>query len=278
MSNITKNEELNKSIDVMLEEIFAVKSSETVNKSEALDWWKDNKTKADEVVNQAPSMEKDESRNAGRPKQISDVPQNDTDGRRASDYDSAIVEDRDQENEPEETKQSPAIDQMSSQGHIAQSPKAPQEAPFRRSLSEQEFAEYEELKKAKTAQEESKKQEELKKSQEILIKSAVESALSSVKKENDELKKSMMEQSALIKAIASQPRQSKSITNVQALEKSMQPQERDATSFSKSEILDAAEELYKAGSIPMEAVIEIDNTGSVLNPAHKRLIEKKLQG
>src|SRR5689334_1375753 len=94
---VEQTDELNKSIDTLLDEVFG--EPETTEKS--IDIAKDAKTTADAVMSGVPSGQKDESRGAGRPKQISDVPQNDMDGRRESEYDDAIAE-ASGDKEPEE--------------------------------------------------------------------------------------------------------------------------------------------------------------------------------
>ena len=123
MSNENTNiEELNKSIDALIDDIFS-EEEEVVEKS--IDIVQDNKATADEAVNQAPKAQKDESRGAGRPKQVSDVPQMDMDGRRESKYDDSTTENENKEDEPEETKQSQSMDQTQDKKRIASKPKAP---------------------------------------------------------------------------------------------------------------------------------------------------------
>lgn len=272
-------EKLEKSIDELIEDVFG----EEVVKSEEIYHYSDSKTTADAVMSEVPSSEKDESRGAGRPKQISDVPQKDQDGRRASEYDASISEDEsDKGEEPEETKkQSQPMDQSIDAHRFAASPKM-KDPRLSKSISEEEYAEFEAFKKAQVEAKETAKKEELKKAEELrkveaesLVKAAVEKALSPIKKENEELKKSILEQNTLIKAMASQPQRAKSVTGIDVLEKSKE-EVRGQESVSKAEKLDAAEELFKAGQIPMEAIVELDNTGTIYNPEHRRLIEKKL--
>lgn len=285
------NEELIKSIDALLDEVF----SDTVEKGSPLDLADDNKTTADAAVSKAPSMQKDEARGAGRPKQISDVPQNDTDGKRASAYDDAIAEDSGAKEPDEAKKQSKAIDQVSSQGHMAAGSKAPSQAPFKKSeeasydretiqVTPEEYELLKQLKKsqAEAAQkakeaEELKKAESSKKEQEELVKSAVAAATSKLARENEELRKSFAETNALIKAMASQPQRSKSITGIDALEKSVAPEEKGAETFSKSEILDAAFELAKSGKIASTVVSEIEMTNRCSDSEARAKIEKYLE-
>lgn len=289
-------EELNKSIDALIEDIFSEETEDNkVEKASPIDIAQDAKTTADAAVNQAPSSQKDESRGAGRPKQISDVPQTDMDGRRDSEYDASTTENENKEDEPEETEQSPSIDQTSEgKGRMkGEKAAAPKNAPFKKSetgdskpesLSDEEWQEFQEFKKSKmeAKQEELRKSEELKKmeakkEQEELIKSAVYAALEPLKKENEELKKSFNEQSELIKAMASQPKRPKSITGIEQLEKSMDG-ETTPTTFSKSEKLDAAFELAKSGKISDTIVSELEMTGYVSDPEARTQIEKYLYG
>lgn len=273
--------ELNKSIDTLLDEVFGEISIE-----KSIDIAGDAKTTADAAISQAPSMQKDEARGAGRPKQISDVPQNDMDGRRESQYDGAIA-DASGEKEPEEADQSPSIDQGSSKGRINEKPSSPKVAPFKKSVevSEEEFEAFEAFKKAQSeAADKAKRDEELKKAevvkreQEELVKSAVDRATESLRKENESLRKSFDETQALIKAIASKPQRPKSITGIDALEKSVAPEDKGSETFSKSEMLDAAFDLAKSGKIPADAVTELEMTNRIADAEVRALIEKKLQG
>jgi hypothetical protein len=268
---------LTKSIDSMIDDLFEDK----VEKGLGIDLAADSKTTADAAIASAPSMEKDESRGAGRPKQISEVPQKDEDGKRDGEYDASISEDEsDKGDENEEAKkQAPSIDQTSEKGRLGgEKSKAPESAPFRKSLSEEEYAEFVAFKKSQTEAEELRKAETAKKEQETLVKSAVAAATESIRKENEILKKSITETQELVKAMASQPRQSKSITGIQSLEKSMAAEEKGEESFSKSEVLDAAFELAKAGKIRDEVVSEIEMTGRCADPSARAAIERKLSG
>lgn len=284
------NEDLNKSIDTLLNDIF----SEDIEKASAIDIAGDSQTKADAVVAKAPKSQKDESRGAGRPKQISDIPQVDADGSRDGEYDAKITENENKESEPDEAKkQAKAIDQVSKEGHKSGASKAPAMKPFKKSengeaeeLSDEEYKEFQEFKKSKVEAakvEELKKAEDLRKAddekQETLIKSAVSAATDDLRKSMDMLQKTNTEQAELLKAMAGRPQRPKSVTGIEQLEKSADPALNEGSqSFSKSQMLDAAEELYKSKEIPMEAVVELDNTGTVYDPRVRKLIEKKLQG
>jgi len=245
------DEKLNKSIDALIDELF----SENVEKSVQIA--KDAKMTADEAMAQVPKAP-----NPGHPlKQISDVPQTDTDGARAKEYDSAISE-KGKEDDQEES------DQVAPPKNLKKSTE----------LSEEEYAEFQAFKKSK----EVAKVEELKKAEEDkienLIKSVVEKTASKYEVKIDELSKSLNEQRELVKAMASQPQKSKAITNLQVLEKSTgnNGQSSRSESFTKSEILDAAEELVAKGQLSMDSVIELEQTGHLYNPNHRKLIEQHL--
>lgn len=279
------DEKLEKSIDELLDEVF----SESFQKGDALDLAQDSSKTADEALKQVPKAQSDESRGAGRPTQISDIPQTDMDGAREGEYDDKISENEGKEDQPEEAKkQAQAIDQSSDKGHMSSKPSSPKMAPFKKSEDEVVVSkeEYEAFQAFKKSQEEAKaeelrkseaaKEEELKKSQEALIKSAVESAVSSLRKENQDLRKSFEESQVLLKALSDTPEAPKSITHVQAIEKSSSPSEGSET-FSKSEILDAAMELAKSGKIAHEIVTEIEMTDACVDSEARSEIERFLQ-
>lgn len=272
-------DELNKSIDLLVNELFG----ETVTKSENFEVANASKTTADAAIAAAPGSEDDASRGAGRPSDDHDVPKTDEDGNKAKGYE-AVQKDQKEEEPEEAKKQAKAVTQVSAEGHGSKESKASMD-PRGPMFKSEEYEEYQALKKAKAesdakaAQEELRKVETLKKAeQENLIKAEVEKALGSVRRENEELKKSLNEQGAILKAIAAQPRQAKSVTSIEVLEKSQHDQVRGEGEFTKSEKLDAAEALYKSGKIPMDAVIELENTNNILNPQHRAMVEKQLQG
>lgn len=270
---MSKNEELNKSIDSLIDELFA---DEQVEKS--IDIAGDSKTKVDEVISQVSDNQDDAARGAGRPKEIHDVPKQDQDGQRAKEYDSAISEDAKDEDQ-DEADQVKEMNQVKEEGRVKASGEKPKQAPFKKSLSEEEYEEYMALKKAKeeSEAEELKKAEEAK--QEELIKSVVERTASRYEEKIESLTKSLQEQESLVKAMASQPQRSKSVTNVEALEKSYNKEAggNEPESFSKSEMLDAAEELYKSGKLKDTEVMELENNGYIYNAEARKTLEKYLQ-
>lgn len=274
----TNTQDLNKSIDTLIDDLFAetvVKASENFEVASA------SKTTADAAIASAPKMQNDDARGAGRPKAISDVPENDEDGKRDGKYDASIASAQ-AETEPDETKkQIKAIDQVSSTGHMSEKPKM-KDPRLSKAVSEEEYAEFEAFKKAKSEQEDLRKSEEIKKADDLkkaelenLVKAQVAAALEPVKKENEILKKSLNESQTLIKAMAGQPQRAKSVTGIDALEKSM-PEGQAQTSFSKAEMLDAAESLAMRKAIPMDAVIELSSTGTVYNAQYRQAIEAEL--
>lgn len=252
-------EELNKSLDSLIDELFAEAPEAEVKKSMIKDE-KPQKETADEAVRQAPKSEKDESRGAGRPKQISDVPQTDTDGERAGKYDSDLVE---KETDADAKKKEDAQVEVPSQ--------------MKKSWEEtSEYQEYLALKKAKEQAQQAEILEKARKEQTDLIKSAVIDATSSIRRENEELRKSLSEQAELIKAIANKPQKAKAITSVQAVEK-FQKSEAGSSKFSKAEILDVAEELQKSKKLTLDNVIELENTGFIYDQEARAILERELK-
>lgn len=266
------NEILNKSIDSLIDELF----TEDVEKS--IEIAGDASETADEAAGKAPKGQKDEARGAGRPKQISDVPQTDTDGRRASDFDSSTTE-KGKEKDIEEANQVKEMNQIKAKG--GNDAKAPKQAPFKKSLDEDEVAELEAFRKAKAdAEVESlKKAEETK--QEELIKSVVERTAAKVgseyKGEIETLKKSLEESNKMIKAMASAPRTAKSITGIEQLEKSTEVTNNAPTAFSKSEMADMALEAFQKGVITEEQCIEMDNAGYIYDQSARQALENFIE-
>ncbi len=278
MKNQTEQTDLTKSIDSLIDGLF----SEDVAKADHLNVAGDAKTTADAAIASAPKAQNDDARGAGRPKQISDVPENDEDGKRDGQYDGSIASAQGEEENPEAKKQARSIDQTTSAGRMGEAPKMKDPRltksdyeeleAFRKSKAEAE-SKAEELRKS----EELKKAEDLKKAElETLVKSAIASAIAPLKQENEELKKSLNESAALVKAMAGQPQRSKSVTGIEALEKSS-PEHVGPQEFTKSEKLDAAERLVMKKALPMEAVVELENTGTVYRKDWQQAIEAELQ-
>lgn len=270
---------LTKSIDTLIDDLFA----EPVAKAgDNLDVASASKTTADAAVSAAPKAQDDAARGAGRPKEISDVPDTDEDGKRAGTYTASIADGQAETENEEAKKQAKSIDQTTSTGRLAEAPKM-KDPRLTKSISEEEYAEFEAFKKAQAEQADLKKSEDLKKADDLkkaelenLVKSAVAQATEAFKKENETIKKSLEQSTALVKAMAAQPRQAKSITGIEALEKSS-PEGSERTEFTKSEKLDAAERLVMKKSLPMDAVVELENTGTVYRPDWRQAIEAELK-
>lgn len=257
------NEELNKSIDALLDDLFAEEGSEeSIEKSKNAideivgapkqsdkDILEKPKKTADEAAKEAPKSKKD-----ARPvNEDSDVPDEDEDGSRAKGYDSV------------QSKAS-AQDVANEKKTIAKS-----EEGDKVEISKEDF---EFLQKAK-ADKEAEELEKSKKEQADLIKSMVDEQTSELKKalnDSTELLKSLKEENAALK---SRPRVQKSITSLKEFE-TLEKAGPARTTFSKSEMLDAAEELAKSGKIRMEQVIELENNGTIYDPAARKLIEQAL--
>lgn len=282
-----KNEQtdLNKSIDALVDSLFA----EDVVKSDNLDVASAAKTTADAAIAAAPALQDDAARGAGRPKAISDVPKTDEDGSRAGNYDASIAGNQSEEENEEAKKQAKSIDQTTGAGRLAEAPKMKDPRAggqiMKKSveMTDEEFAAFESFRKSQADAAEAAKTEEIKKSEDLrkaelenLVKSAVASAVAPLQAENAELKKSLTESTTLVKAMAAQPQRAKSVTGVQALEKSERPEQRQ-TEFSKQEKLDAAERLVMKKSLPMDAVIELENTGTVYRKDWQQAIAAELE-
>lgn len=274
--------DLHKSIDTLIDDLFA----EPVAKADNLDVASAAKTTADAAIAAAPKAQNDDARGAGRPKQISDVPETDEDGKRDGQYDASIAAGQAEDENPEAKKQARSIDQTTAAGRMGEAPKM-KDPRLSKSISDEDYAEFEAFKKSKA--EEASKAEELKKSEaikkaedlrkaelETLVKSAVASAIAPLQQENKELKKSLGASEALIKAMAGQPQRSKSVTGIEALEKSS-PESTGPQEFTKADKLDAAERLVVKKSLPVEAVVELENTGTVYRKDWQQAIEAELQ-
>lgn len=262
---MAKTVELTKSIDALIDDLFA--KSEDLNPGKA-------PTTADASIAQAPESETDEARGAGRPKQISEVPQNDEDGKRDGDYDSDITEKESEEGEePEEAKKQAKVGGQD-KGEQKENEK-PAQAPFGKSLSEAEYAEFQALKQEKAQRAQAENLRKARQEQETLIKSAVKEATSQISKENAALRKSLDETRELVKAMAERPQRRKSVDNISALEKSQSGGPK-VEHFSKSEMLDAAEELVMKKSMDFRDtdLVELDATGFVYNPVARAALEK----
>lgn len=270
--NISKQkEDLNKAVISLVDEFFGPvkKSSENFEVAPAA------KTTADKVMSEVPGSENDEDRDAGRPKNDHDVPKIDKDGNSAKGYEAVQSPQAEQSNP--EVNQAGASTQISSEGRLSEKPHM-KDPRLSKSLEEDpEYKEFQAFKKAKVEADEKKKADDLKKAQTDLLKSAVDEAIKPIKDENEKLRKAFAEQNDLLKAIAGQPRQAKSITGIEALQKSHDPETDGPREFTKAEKLDAAERLFKAKQIPDEAVIELENTGTVYRRDWQQMIEKELE-
>lgn len=244
---------LTKSIDSLIDELF---TDESVEKSMIKEMPSANKTTADAAVSAAPKLENDEARGAGRPKQISDVPEKDQDGARSGSYDGSIASPQAEAKKPEDKQVAPP-------------------ELMKKSISDAEYEEFQALKKAKAASEQAETLAKARREQTDLIKSAVIEATASLKTENEELRKSLKETSDLVKSIANKPQKSKAVTNVQAVEKFGKSQ--NSAKFTKDDILDVAEGLVKSKQLSMESVIELENTGYIYDQEARGILERELK-
>ena len=253
------NDELNKSIDLMIDELFSEEGFEKAMDEVPMGVG-EPKELADEVVNKAPKGKKDASRGEGRPVDIHDIPETDKDDK-SKGYDAVQKKEGDMGKDIPEAKQ---ID------------KNAKEVKKGYEISKTEYEEFMALRKS----EDERMVDDLRKSfmaeQRDLIKSAVVEATSSIREENEQLRKSLTEQSDLVKRMAGRPQATKSITSVEALEKSARPSEQPEH-FTKSEMLDVAEDLFKSGKLRDTHVMELENNGYIYDSGARATLENELK-
>lgn len=253
-------EDLNKALDAFIDDFFAEEAEEVATEEVEKSMIKDQKPEretADQAMKEVPGSSSDD-KNPGRPKQISDVPKNDEDGKRSGEYDGDISEKNEDGKNKEQDQVKPGPEMVK---------KAWEET--------EEYKEYVELKKAKQAKEKEEELRKAKEEQSDLIKSALKEAIIPFTKENEELKKQLQEQGELIKSMANKPQKSKAVTNITAVEKFAKSE--DARSFSKTDLLDAAEELVKSGELEVNHVIELEQTGYIYEKGPREILERKLK-
>lgn len=276
------NEKLEKSIDAFLDELFAEETEqvvesndETVEKAmpetikiaeekggdkKRMEVASDAKTTADEGE-QAPKSKDEKDGENGRSIDMSNVQHRKANGESTGSYDATITK----------PAKAPQHETTIAKGES-------EEENNEVKLSKAEYEEYMSLKKAQ----ESAKEEDLKKAfrveQEELIKSAISQATNSMKSENEELRKALTETRDLVKAMANKPQARKSISSINAVEKSFNSNgEEVAKSYTKNDLLDAAEELAKSKQIRDEEVIELENSGYIYNQESRKKIETWLK-
>lgn len=207
---------------------------------------------------ESPEKGKDEKEgDNGRPKDLSQKPYRQANGASTGSYDATIAEPA--MKPKDETTVSKSVEISAEDYEFLQKAKAEKAAA----------AEAESLRKANTEQSD-------------LIKSAVVEATADIVRKNDELQKALVETQNLVKSMANRPQARKSISSVASLEKSFVSHEDETAepkNFTKSEMLDVAEELAKSGTpkFNMEHVIELENGGYIYNPAARALLEAELR-
>lgn len=173
-------------------------------------------------------------------------------------------------------------------GKEEENKEANQVAPVMKKAIEISEEDYEILQKAKKAQED----EELKKAKEVqmdMLKSVVSEAISGLKAENEELKKSLAETHEIIKKIASQPKEPKAITDVlDPIQKSQEEKvEEKEESLSKAEMCQIAEELAlnkSIGEFGIEHATEVERSfrykeipnGWIMDPNARRAFQEAI--
>lgn len=266
-------EKLQKSVSDKVDEYFAKPESTPEDKPE---------DKPDEAVEKA--VKKDPMNTGGSKGKADDgeqpkKPKDEEDGERGRPKDPSKMSSRDSQGdakmEYDKDVASPAK-KPSHETTVAKSEKDEKEDSETREISKED---YEFLQKAKKKDKEEQLQK-MQKEQIDLMKSAmvdvikpIEERLEKSEKENSELKE-------LVKSISNKPRSRKSIANIQAIEKGFGANEDSETpeTFSKSEKIDAAEELFKKGHMRMEDVTEVEMTGTLEDPRKRALVEQQLSG
>lgn len=225
---------------------------------------------ADEALAQLnEKVEEDEKagKKRGRPSDLSQMDMRDMKtGESKGEYDASITEEHGEE-ENEEGKK------MGAEERNHQKRDESVKKSEKIEVSKEDF---ELLTKAKA----DKEAEVLKKAQEEqrdLIKSAVAEATKDIKSENESLKKALGETQDLIKAVLRKPVQRKSIDSIQTLEKGFGVgDEAKEEHFTKSDMLNAAEKLVETKEFGIEQVSELELTGYLANPQHRKMLEDKL--
>lgn len=215
-------------------------------------------------------------------------------------YDASIVETLPKVERPEDSqvkppehvgsKQSYASANDSGKGHQSSAKQKPEEstpeqdqvAPPSHMKKAEEVTisrtEFEEMKKAWEAKK-AEEAETLKKADReenaSLIKSAVQEATEELRKSNSELRSELNETRDLLKSITKKPQPRKAITSVAALEKGGFDGKPEF--FSKSETLDAIEDLVKSKQITVEEAVEYESTGTLYNEDSRRKVETFLK-
>lgn len=266
MNTQETQEALNKSLDEMIDSLFAEETSlEKSEKPETIKIAEEapRKDKSSDA-NEKPVMTADENgakkegeedeeagKKRGRPEDLSSWAKRSPDGESHGSYDASISQ--------------PAM-------------KVPHETTIAKATVEVSKEDFEILQKAK-AQQAEEILRKAKEEQSTLIKSAVNEATSALKKENEELKKSFKETQELIKSMAKKPQPRKSVASVQVLEKSFTgPDEGGQKAFTKSEMLDVAEKLVKSKQLSVDHVIELEDTGFIFDPGARAVLERALKG
>ena len=264
MSEVEKREELLKAAKTLVDEFFV--KDEEVSKA------KPGESLADAHMAEVPGSTDDDKMNHGRPKEISDVPKKDKDGKRASSGLDAITSNKDLELEPAEAKTQSKTLQAPTGQTVTVKDVLPEQRLY---LSKDQVDEYEELKKAKADSERKEKIEADEKRQKDIVKAAVSDEMKGLK----DLVKSLVDKSSaqdqLLKSIDASPATTpKAITNVDAIEKAKTP-DAAPQAITKSTVLDALEKLWEDKKIPDTILIDYEMTNKLSNEV-ANMVKSKL--
>lgn len=250
------NEELLKSLDAQIDQVFAEELAKGASKGESVPGPSPISADAATAGVEKP---KSDRKNPDRPKQISDVPDVDEDGKRGGEF-AGDVSSKQSEEQPAEAakaKTSPI-----SGGEVKKSTVE---------ITESDFAEFQRLKKS----EEDRTSEQLRKAhleeQTSLIKSAVADALAPLKAENEALRKSVEATENLVKSMGSKPQAPRAVQSVQQVERF---EKSSGAGLTLNQVLDVAEELCKSNVLRPEHVTELESRGFIQDPIARAALEQ----
>jgi len=247
---------LNKAIDQLVEELFT--TNDAIQKMDV----GTSHTLADEALAKVPNSPKDTDR-AERPKQLTQIPEGQGEQMSEGTYDKDITSNLDEELQPEEAK--------------TQSNASAPTTSMNKSISEEEYNEYQSLKAERIKLNQEQELEKSQKLMEQVVARAVEATAAKFQAENSDLKKSVEEMKQAFTNMASKPQARKSIESVVAIEKSQKKME--PTAYSRQEVLQAVEDLVLSKSHPqfkIEHIAEMEQFGNLSDPSLRKDVENYL--
>lgn len=280
-------EELNKSMDQLIDEFFSEEAVATASETEKVE--KSEEPKAEEKKEGATTASLEKASDAvheiiGEAKQAKEEKDpNKNPATLADDAGNNPPKSEEDEKEGKKRGRPSDLSQMSQRDMSTGESKGSYDASIVEASKNPSMPEAsqvqppEHMKKADVVEISREEYEALKKAQsEALVKAEVEKATSEIRRENEDLRKQLNDTTSLVKALAKRPQPRKSISSVAALEKGGYSEVPESKEFSKSEKLDAAEALVKSGDLSDEDLIELETTGTLLDGSKRSKIERKL--